>query len=105
MKKLYLAGHTGMVGSAILRKLQNEGYTNLVLRTSKELDLRNQRAVNDFFEAEKPEIVIIASTKLYGILVNSINHNFYCKIFLGKWAIQLKQKENWGGKLKQSLMS
>jgi len=53
MKKLYLAGHTGMVGSAILRKLQKEGYTNLVLRTSKELDLRNQRAVNDFFEAKK----------------------------------------------------
>ncbi len=64
MKKLYLAGHTGMVGSAILRKFQKEGYTNLVLRTSKELDLRNQRAVNDFFEAEKPEIVIIAARKL-----------------------------------------
>jgi GDP-L-fucose synthase len=62
--KIYLAGHTGMVGSAILKKLQKEGYANLVLRTSKELDLRNQRAVNDFFEAEKPEIVIIAARKL-----------------------------------------
>jgi GDP-L-fucose synthase len=71
MKKLYLAGHTGMVGSAILRKLQKEGYTNLVLRTSKELDLRNQRAVNDFFEAEKPEIVIIAAAKVGGILANN----------------------------------
>jgi len=71
MKKLYLAGHTGMVGSAILRKLQKEGYTNLVLRTSKELDLRNQRAVNDFFEAEKPDIVIIAAAKVGGILANN----------------------------------
>jgi GDP-L-fucose synthase len=69
--KIYLAGHTGMVGSAILRKLQKEGYTNLVLRTSKELDLRNQRAVNDLFEAEKPEIVIIAAAKVGGILANN----------------------------------
>ena len=71
MKKLYLAGHTGMVGSSILRKLQKECYTNLVLRTSKELDLRNQRAVNDFFDAEKPEIVIIAAAKVGGILANN----------------------------------
>jgi len=71
MKKLYIAGRTGMVGSAILRKLQKEGYTNLVLRTSKELDLRNQRAVNDFFEAEKPDIVIIAAAKVGGILANN----------------------------------
>lgn len=61
MKKLYLAGHTGMVGSSILRKLQKEGYTNIVLRTSKELDLRNQKAVNDFIENERPDIVIIAA--------------------------------------------
>jgi len=57
--KIYIAGHTGMVGSAILRKLKQEGYTNLVLRTSKELDLRNQNKVNDFFEAEKTEVVIL----------------------------------------------
>ena len=63
-KKIYIAGHTGMVGSAILRKLQQEGYNNLVLRTLNELDLRNQKAVNDFFEAEKPEIVIIAAAKV-----------------------------------------
>jgi len=60
-----------MVGSAILRKLKQEGYTNLVLRTSKELDLRNQNAVNDFFEAEKPEVVIIAAAKVGGILANN----------------------------------
>ncbi|GEM_PF-2664355 len=64
-KKLYIAGHTGMVGSAILRRLQKEGFDNLILRTSKELDLRNQRAVNNFFEAEKPEIVIIAAAKAF----------------------------------------
>lgn len=60
-----------MVGSAILRRLKLEGYSNFVLRTSKELDLRNQRAVNDFFEAEKPEIVIIAAAKVGGILANN----------------------------------
>jgi len=60
-----------MVGSAILRKLRKEGYTNLVLRTSKELDLRIQNAVNDFFEAEKPEVVIIAAAKVGGILANN----------------------------------
>ncbi|MEJ5352692.1 MAG: GDP-L-fucose synthase [Melioribacteraceae bacterium] len=70
-KKIYIAGHTGMVGSAVLRRLKLEGYSNFVLRTSKELDLRNQRAVNDFFEAEKPEIVIIAAAKVGGILANN----------------------------------
>jgi len=60
-----------MVGSAILRKLKQEGYTNFVLRTSKELDLRNQNAVNDFFQAQKPEVVIIAAAKVGGILANN----------------------------------
>jgi GDP-L-fucose synthase len=68
MQKLYLSGHAGMVGSAILRKLQKEGYSNIVLRTSNELDLRNQTAVNDFFKTERPEIVIIAAAKVGGIL-------------------------------------
>jgi len=70
-KKIYIAGHNGMVGSAILRVLKLEGYSNFVLRTSRELDLRNQRAVNDFFEAEKPEIVIIAAAKVGGIFANN----------------------------------
>ncbi|NPV10165.1 MAG: NAD-dependent epimerase/dehydratase family protein [Ignavibacteria bacterium] len=60
-----------MVGSAVLRKLQSEGYNNFVLRTSKELDLRNQRAVNEFFGAKKPEIVIITAAKVGGILANN----------------------------------
>ena len=52
--KIYVAGHRGMVGSAIIRKLQKEGFTNIVTRTSSELDLRNQQAVADFFAKEKP---------------------------------------------------
>jgi GDP-L-fucose synthase len=59
--KIYIAGHNGMVGSAIVRKLKAEGYNNLILRSSKELDLRNQSAVNAFFEAEKPDYVFLGS--------------------------------------------
>ena len=70
--KIYVAGHRGMVGSAITRKLQAEGYINLVQRTSSELDLRNQQAVNDFFKAEKPEYVFLAAAKVGGIQANNI---------------------------------
>lgn len=69
--KIYVAGHRGMVGSAICRKLQAEGYTNLILRTSKELDLRNQQAVFDFFATEKPEFVFLAAAKVGGIVANN----------------------------------
>lgn len=69
--KIYVAGHRGMVGSAITRKLQQEGYTNLLQRTSAELDLRNQQAVNDFFESEKPEYVFLAAAKVGGIVANN----------------------------------
>jgi GDP-L-fucose synthase len=69
--KIYIAGHRGMVGSAILRKLQKEGYSNLILRTSSELDLRNQQAVTEFFAIEKPEYVFLAAAKVGGILANS----------------------------------
>ncbi len=68
--KIYIAGHRGMVGSAIVRKLESEGYTNLVLRTSKELDLRSQSATDDFFAAEKPAYVILAAAKVGGIVSN-----------------------------------
>ena len=70
--KIYIAGHRGMVGSAILRKLQNEGYHNFVLRTSSELDLRNQQAVAEFFEAEQPEYVFLAAAKVGGIHANNV---------------------------------
>ena len=69
--KIYVAGHKGMVGSAIVRKLEAEGYTNLVLRNSKELDLRNQQAVDGFFDAQKPEYVFLAAAKVGGIQANN----------------------------------
>jgi GDP-L-fucose synthase len=69
--KIYVAGHRGMVGSAIVRLLKKEGYTNLVLRTSKELDLRNQQEVNTFFEREQPVYVFLAAAKVGGIGANN----------------------------------
>lgn len=69
--KIYVAGHNGMVGSAIVRKLKAEGFENLVLRSSKELDLRDQSAVNAFFEAEKPDYVFLAAAKVGGIVANN----------------------------------
>lgn len=69
--KIFVAGHRGMVGSAIVRKLQAEGYTNLVLRTSAELDLRNQALVEKFFAIEKPEYVFLAAAKVGGIMANN----------------------------------
>jgi len=69
--KIYIAGHRGMVGSAIWRALTAKGYTNLLGRTSAELDLKNQQAVKDFFETEKPEVVIDAAARVGGILANS----------------------------------
>jgi len=68
--KIYIAGHRGMVGSAIVRKLEAEGYTNLIFRTSEELDLRDQHAVDAFFVKEKPEYVFLAAAKVGGILAN-----------------------------------
>lgn len=68
---IYIAGHNGMVGSALVRELNNTGYNNLVLRSFKDLDLRNQQAVNEFFEQEKPEYVILAAAKVGGIHANN----------------------------------
>ncbi len=70
--KIYIAGHRGMVGSAIARRLQKDGYNNLLVRTSNELDLRKQSAVNDFFENEKPDYVFLAAAKVGGIVANNI---------------------------------
>lgn len=69
--KIYVAGHRGMVGSAIVRRLEKEGYGNLVLKTSSQLDLRNQRQVEQFFSEEKPEYVFLAAAKVGGIVANS----------------------------------
>lgn len=70
--KIYVAGHNGMAGSALVSKLKNEGYDNLVLKTSAELDLRNQNQVNNFFNIEKPEYVFLAAAKVGGIHANSL---------------------------------
>lgn len=68
--RIYVAGHNGLVGSAIVRLLRQRGYDNLILRSSKELDLRNQQAVLDFFEQEKPQYVFLAAAKVGGIWAN-----------------------------------
>ena len=69
--KIYVAGHRGMVGSAIVRALKNKGYTNIITRTSKELDLRRQIDVEEFFAKEKPDYVFLAAAKVGGILANN----------------------------------
>ncbi|MDE3235842.1 MAG: GDP-L-fucose synthase [Bacteroidota bacterium] len=69
--KIYIAGHRGMVGSAMERKLRKEGFTNIITQTSKELDLRNQQAVNDFFGQHKPDYVVLAAAKVGGIVANN----------------------------------
>jgi GDP-L-fucose synthase len=69
--KIYIAGHRGMVGSGLERKLKKEGYHNIITRASSELDLRNQQAVNDFFEKEMPDYVILAAAKVGGIHANN----------------------------------
>lgn len=71
LSKIYIAGHKGMVGSAIWRKLEELGYTNLIGKSSSELDLRNQESVNEFFIKEKPDVVIDAAARVGGILANN----------------------------------
>lgn len=70
--KIYVAGHRGMVGSAIVRELQNNGYHNIVTKTSKELDLRSQDAVRSFYETENPQYVFVAAAKVGGIHANNV---------------------------------
>ena len=69
--KIFVAGHNGLVGSAIVRKLRSEGYDNLILRSRNELDLRDQREVRHFFSTEKPEYVFLAAAKVGGIIANA----------------------------------
>jgi len=96
--KIYVAGHRGLVGSAILRRLQAEGCKNLVLRTHKELDLTDQSAVRSFFERERPEIVVLAAAKVGGILANStypgefIYENLMIQANLVHWSYKLEAK-------------
>ena len=69
--KIYVAGHRGLVGSAIVRTLQSKGFDNILMRSSKELDLRNQQAVEDFFATQKPEYVFLSAAKVGGIVANN----------------------------------
>src|ERR1039457_7739972 len=69
--KIYVAGHRGMVGSAIMRKLTTEGFSNIIAKTSTELDLRNQRSVQDFFKDQKPAYIFLAAAKVGGIMANN----------------------------------
>ncbi len=69
--KIYIAGHRGMVGGAILRRLEAQGFNNIVVRSSSEMDLKNQQAVQSFFESEKPEYVFLAAAKVGGIVANN----------------------------------
>ena len=71
LAKIYVAGHRGMVGSALVRRLEKEGYSRFVLRDSRSLDLRDQQAVHQFFETEKPDYVFLAAAKVGGILANN----------------------------------
>ena len=70
--KIYVAGHRGMVGSAVVRELQNNGFHNIVTKTSKELDLRNQDSVRSFYQTEKPQYVFVAAAKVGGIHANNV---------------------------------
>ena len=70
--KIYIAGHRGLVGSALLENLQQKGYTNIVTRTHKELDLTNQSKVAEFFKSEEPEYVFLAAAKVGGIVANNV---------------------------------
>ncbi|MDQ2752496.1 MAG: NAD-dependent epimerase/dehydratase family protein, partial [Bacteroidota bacterium] len=69
--KIYIAGHRGMVGSAIMRRLHHDGFENIIVRTSAELDLRNQEAVARFFADEQPDYVFLAAAKVGGIVANN----------------------------------
>ena len=69
--KIYVAGHLGLVGSAIVRRLKKDGYTNLLLKTRQELDLLSQQSISDFFNSEKPDFVFMAAAKVGGIMANS----------------------------------
>ncbi|MBR1617741.1 GDP-L-fucose synthase [bacterium] len=94
--KIYLAGHRGLVGSAILRRLQKEGFNNIVFRTHKELDLCDKSAVEEFFEKEKPEYVILAAAKVGGIMANSTYpaEFIYQNLMIGLNIVEASRKHN-----------
>lgn len=123
--KIYVAGHRGLVGSAIHRELERQGYTNIITRTHSELDLRNQLEVNQFFEEQKPDIVILAAAKVGGIGANSTkgadfilenlqietnvisscyNHDISKLVFLGSTCIYPKAAQESGIPMKEEML-
>jgi len=92
--KIYVAGHRGLVGSAILRKLRAEGFKDIILRTSKELDLTRQSEVELFFQKERPEYVFLAAAKVGGILANNTYpaEFIYCNIMIEANFIHSKER-------------
>lgn len=99
--KIYVAGHRGMVGSAVVRELERQGYHNIITRTHKELDLCRQNEVEEFFEQEKPEYVFLAAAKVGGIVANqSALADFICgsvsgRSLCGRFLFQ-RFKTTWG---------
>src|SRR3989304_9470853 len=92
--KIYVAGHKGLVGSAIVRALEKQGYNNFILRTHSELDLLDQKSVADFFKEEKPEYVFLAAAKVGGIMANK---TYPANFIYENFAIQNKPAPSCGG--------
>src|SRR3989304_6547109 len=92
--KIYIAGHMGLVGSAIVRALKKQGYDNLILRTHSELDLLDQKATADFFKKEKPEYVFLAAAKVGGVMANK---TYPANFIYENLAIQNKPAPSCGG--------
>ena len=97
--KIFICGHRGMVGSACLRKFQKEGYTNIITRAHAELDLRNQAAVKEFFECEKPEYVILAGAKVGGIMANKHKNTTHYVDYITTWAVEPNKKAPYGAQI------
>ena len=95
--KIYVAGHRGMVGSAIVRELERQGYTNIVTRTHSELDLKRQSDVEEFFRQEKPEYVFLAAAKVGGIVANesALADFMYDNMILEMNVIHSAWENNW----------
>ena len=89
--KIYIAGHNGLVGSAIYKQLRLKGFNNIVIKSHSELDLINQKSVAEFFEKEKPEYVFLAAAKVGGIVAN----NKFIKLFLVLKALSLCNINNY----------
>ena len=104
--KIYIAGHNGLVGNAIFKLLKNLGYSNIIIKSSKELDLRNKALVDDFFINEKPQFVILAAAKVGGIHANNtriLTSNMSSKVVLCLRSPQVLKENQQKYKLHQKI--